>query len=115
MKAPKKLVEKWEKILAKHGLEDLEDSKGRLKSWHSFKFQAQFSPEEFSERTTYFNQCEDLLRSYTFSRPIERKIWEYHTQGLSVREVSKAINGRLDWSSVAKIIKRIKRSNGWKV
>ena len=115
MKVPKKLAAKWEAKLAKEGLGDLEDSKGRLKSWHSFKFQAQFTPDEFAERSTYYYQCEELLRIYTFKRPIERKIWQLHSEGLSVREIAKSINNRLKWSMVARIIKRIKRSNGWKI
>lgn len=115
MKVPKKLAEKWEKRLAKDGLGDIEDSKGRLKSWHSFKFQMQFSPEQFAEHQTYYSQCEDLLRSYAFKRPLDHKIWELHSQGLSVRQISNAIKGKLNWSMVARIIKRIKKDAGWKI
>lgn len=115
MSVPKKLAAKWEKILAKEGMPDLEDSKGRLKSWHSFKFQMQFTPEQFAEHQTYYSQCEDLLHYFTFKRKIDKKIWELHAQGLSVRQISVQLKQKLQWSMVARIIRKIKKDAGWKI
>jgi hypothetical protein len=115
MTIPKKLAQKWEKKLAKEGLSDIEDSKGRLKSWHSFKFQMQFSPEQFNEIQDYYAKCDNLLHYFTFKRPLDKEIWEYHCQGLGVRSIAKKISKKLDWSTVALIIRRIKKEAGWKV
>jgi len=40
----------------------------------------------------YYSMCETFLQKYTFESERSRLIWEYHSNGLSVREIAKVLS-----------------------
>jgi len=89
----KELQERWYKKLEKSGFEDVEDmtlNEPLLKNWDNFRYR-KVTPEEYESRTRYYSNCRDVLNTYPFERAIHRRIWELHTEGLSLRQIEKTI------------------------
>lgn len=104
----KKLKAKWYRKLKKSGFEDIEDidsPKEFLIKWHSKCFQSHNTPEEFKERVKYFEQRTYFATAYTFSSPLEERVWCLHSDGYTYREIAKMTDSNKD--KVNKIIKAL--------
>jgi hypothetical protein len=110
-----KLFAKWNKKLEKYDdcnaevydwADNYENPDPELKSWHSFKFRG-ISPEEFQQRTLYYENARALLETGTFKNKLQKKIWEYYSEGLALREIEKKIKLRYSKDTINKIIKEI--------
>jgi len=76
----------WYKKLKKSGFNDIEETEDRLKSW-SMRFAISPIVETFNERKEYFQLADRFLLEYGFRTNFEKVIWEYHANGLSLREI----------------------------
>lgn len=85
-----KLKKVWYKKLAKSGFEDIETNKEKLKVW-SNRFTQQKSVDSREAKEQYYHMATSFLNSYKFSSQIEKIIWEYHTEGISGRDIAKIL------------------------
>lgn len=80
----------WDERLANAGFEDIEQREdGNLKSWASSHFASPSShnPTAFQAKEEYYRLAGQFLYDYTFASPLERAIWKYHSEGVSVYKI----------------------------
>lgn len=82
----KELQAKWYGKLKKEGFEDAEIDEDNLKLW-STRFFARHSIEQIQAKQAYYQMAENFLNDYKFETKRERIIWEYHSNGISVRDI----------------------------
>ena len=107
--------QEWNKILEESGHKEIEDFKTNgypLKCWHSYKW-VNDSKLKQSITKTYYEIASDILRSFTFKNELQKKIWELHTSGLSVRKIAFILQVKRK-TTVHGIILRIQRESGIK-
>lgn len=109
-KTYKQLQREWDRRLAKEGFVDAEQRDGNLKTWSS-DYYLNYPDETRREAYAgYFRLAGQFLYSYQFETTVDRLVWEYHSQGKSIREIPKLLwkqRIRLKKSSVGVIIKRL--------
>jgi DNA-binding NarL/FixJ family response regulator len=106
----KKLQDKWYKKLEKSRFEDIEQDENLLKKWSS-KLSLSYSHEEIAEKQKYFTMAEEFLNQYKFASKRDRIIWEYHCNGLSIREIAdtlKKVRIKIKKSAVQNVVQRLK-------
>lgn len=84
----KQLQAKWYKKLKDSGFDDVEKNEIYLKK---YSYVADCTPDVWNAKVYYYQIAEHFLNTHTFKSPIERIIWEYHTNGISVRNISKLL------------------------
>lgn len=92
--ADKKALQKiWYQKLKEEGFEDIENNERPgtpLNAWHSLKWR--YIPQERMEETMlYYAQAKELLYTFHFENTAQKRIWELHSEGLSKREIEKAL------------------------
>lgn len=105
----KALQAKWYDKLATKGFEDIEERNSpreMLKCWHNTWFQARGTPDQIAKQAQYYQMATDMLNTYEFATKLDRKIWELHANGNSVREIAKIV--KLAKSPVHLRIQRVK-------
>lgn len=87
------LKNEWYERLKKEGFHDIEDHREHIQSG-STKRRFEERHQEYSElgdcfaaKRRYFELAESFLNSYAFRSPLHQFIWQYHTEGLSLREI----------------------------
>lgn len=108
----KQLQEAWYSKLKESGFKDIEYADGSLKSYVPTSFTAR-DPLMQSVTEEYYRMCYHFLNEYKFESELEKVIWEYHSNGLSARNIYKILTaeGMPKWKSQWKkssIHKRIK-------
>lgn len=89
----KKLAEKWRKKLEASGFEDIEDEQGRLKEYHSVRFRSKGLPQiTVWARQRYFELARQLLHTFPFSNATNRRLWQYHSEGMSTSEIAERLS-----------------------
>jgi IS30 family transposase len=73
----------WYAKLKKEGFKDIEYADGSLKG-HAKK--RSFVQQQATQE--YYYLCYHFLHEYKFDSELERIIWEYHTNGLSARDIA---------------------------
>ncbi len=104
------LFEKWNKKLVKAGHNEIEDFSRpdpSLKSWDNFKFK-KVTPDEYETKTKYYANARNVLNKYEFQTPLHRKIWELHSEGLSLRDIEIEIKMKYKKDTINMIIQKIK-------
>ncbi len=84
-----KLKDAWYKKLAKSGFVDVERDEVYLKrnvSTIDYRRVTWESQADYSHMTTHF------LNDYAFKNNRQRNIWEYHSNGISTRDIAKILN-----------------------
>ncbi len=105
----KDLQAKWYKKLADKGFEDIEDNKyeePKLKAYHYLRFKT-LEPDVHAARAKYYENCRGVLVNHRFKRALDRRIWELHTEGLSLREIETEIKQYYKKDTINAIIRRI--------
>jgi hypothetical protein len=105
----KKLRDKWYAKLEKTGFKDIEDNKydePKLKVYDYLKFKA-IPPDLHEARKKYYSNCRDVLNVHRFESVLHRKIWELHTDGMSLREIERAIKQEYKKDTINAIIRKI--------
>ncbi len=112
----------WYKKLKKEGFDDIESNEDNLKSWSS-RFATKRSVELQQDREAYYTMATTFLNSYAFESPLEKAIWEYHVEAISIKDIAKLLRKakvrkiagkyKVDhnsvWSVVSKLEKAMKR------
>lgn len=106
----KKVKALWYKKLRDSGFEDAESDEFNLKVW-SLKFTTPKTVRDWQAKTEYYYMANHFLNNYKFEAPLDKVIWEYHTNGISVREIAKLLKKvkiKADRNSVWLIVKKLK-------
>lgn len=85
-----KLRAVWYKKLEKEGFQDIETDEHNLKSW-SAKFASRKSQELWQAKEAYYYMATNFLNEYAFDSALEKTIWEYHTEAISIRDIVKLL------------------------
>jgi hypothetical protein len=101
----KTLQVEWYNYLSYEGFEDIESRPYKNSEAYYLKFKKDFSSQDCLEaKTSYFCWAREKLYSGNFKSDRDRMIWEYHTEGLSTRQISPRVGLEQSW-----IVRRIHR------
>jgi hypothetical protein len=98
---------KWYAKLKRDGFDDIESDEDNLKVWSTIFFK-KHSIEQIQAKQAYYQMATNFLNDYKFNNNRERIIWEYHANGISLRDIGKVLKK-------AKIKKATNRTDVWKV
>lgn len=85
-----KLKDFWYQKLKESGFDDIESDEYNLKTWSS-QIAAQDSTYRHAKETYYYLATQ-FLNDYKFKNSYERIVWEYHSNGISIRNIVKLLN-----------------------
>jgi hypothetical protein len=86
----KALQKVWYKKLEDSGFKDIEDINNNIKVWPSI---SQRSQEYIEANTIYYRMANHFLVDYDFGPDIiDKVIWEYHANGISIRDIADALH-----------------------
>lgn len=89
-----KLKAVWYTKLEADGFNDIEQDENNLKEW-STKFTRKKSLDTWQAKESYYSMAENFLNTYAFENELEKVIWEYHANGISIRNIVDIINKML--------------------
>lgn len=95
----------WYDKLKEEGFVDIEYADGSLNIGHPRSTHYE-DPELRQIALDYNIMAIDFLNTYVFANKLEHIVWEYHTEGFSVRDIS---------STLAKINIKINKDKVWKI
>jgi hypothetical protein len=78
----------WYKKLEESGFEDIEQDDDKLKAWSS-RFAHDNVRQLMEDRQPYYRLCDRFLNEFKFDSNFETVIWEYHSNGLSNKQIDK--------------------------
>lgn len=110
------LRDKWYKKLKKQGFEDIEDINGQLKMYSSTllgnRKKVLVQHGGWQAKAEYYNLAGQFLNEYKFNTKLDKIIWEYHANGLGVREIAQILRKvrvlKTSHTTIWNIIKRLK-------
>lgn len=92
------LKKKWDEKLKSSGLENIEQEDGNLKKWSNSFYSEESSEIVRQAKEEYYRLATQVLHSYPFKKTTHQFIWEQHSNGVSVRDIAKALRKRrLPW------------------
>lgn len=104
-------TKEWYRKLKKSGFDDIEQDEFYLKKW-SNRFENLASSNDpdhwYKPKQEYYYYAEHFLNEYEFTSPVQRIIWEYHVNGISMRNTAKLLKKiKIDISheTVRKVLK----------
>jgi hypothetical protein len=88
-----KLKKVWYKKLAKSGFHDIESPNGQIKSGTSnWKFNSAWTTAYSQHaKRDYYYATQQFLNTHAFESELHRVIWEYHSEGASIRKIVKLL------------------------
>lgn len=89
----KKLIADWDKKLKNSGFEDIEQRDENLKRWDSYFFKLKVKGNSVLQESKeiYFRLAGQFLYENAFESVEERRIWEMHCNGVSMRGIVSAL------------------------
>jgi hypothetical protein len=112
----KKLQRDWYKKLKRDGFQDIEQPDGNLKVWSQSLNNDRHLGRHTSRRQAhaeYYYYANQWLNEGKFDLRLDKIIWEYHSNGISMRGISKLLKQTkvciLSRTSVYNIIKDIRQ------
>lgn len=102
------LQDKWYAKLKKSGFEDAEKNEYSLYS-SSDRFLDPRRIQKKAYNEDYYALCQQFLTDYKFDSKIEEVIWEYHTNGLTVREIADTLRKVKNFKAKSKIHRIVQR------
>lgn len=95
-KPDKELLAKWNRKLAASGFEDCERPDGSLKTFTTSAFSKGYytDPNRRNAKIEYYTLAQHFLHTYKFKNNKERVMWELHSEGISIRNISKEMKRR---------------------
>ncbi len=93
------LKSEWYAYLCKTGFVDLEANERNLdsKATANLRHLTQFQEGIFEARRSYYQWAKEKLDYSEFRSEKDKLIWEYHSEGLSTREISPRIGLEQSW------------------
>lgn len=94
----KALFKEWNQILEDGGLEEIENfdlPNPSLKKFHSNKWTLENGrAQDARDIKAYYEMAGDLLESFPFKTETQKRMWEMHCDGMSVRQIAQSLNQR---------------------
>lgn len=94
------LTKKWYEKLRKEGFEDAERNETELYKYSQNAYRT-YSKKDLDQAGTsiaakeeYYTMSEHFLNEHKFKNPMERYIWEQHTQGYGGRKISAKLKAK---------------------
>ncbi len=81
----------WYAKLKQSGFDDIELSDTTLKLG-SEQFRRARSMQGWQAKAAYYQMASNFLNDHRFANRLERIIWQYHSEGISVRDISITLN-----------------------
>lgn len=85
----KALKSKWYGKLKKSGFKDAETDEEHLQDWSRTLFSKR--PEYDQSKEEYYRLAGHFLHEHTFQTETDRKIWDLHQNGVSIRNIVKLL------------------------
>lgn len=105
----RKLQRRWYQKANKPGVyEDIEQPDGNLKEWTSTLAKARYRPIYWEAKEEYYRLAGQFLYEHTFESKLERQIWELHSEGISITNITNILKSKrykISRDKVAKILK----------
>lgn len=111
-KSYEELRDEWYAKLKDGGFQDIEDKQGRILEWSS-RFAAKHDQVDMDAKLAYAQMADRFLDEYKFDTELEKTIWAYHANAISVRDIAVmlqkvGINYHKD--KVHGVVKKLKKS-----
>lgn len=104
----KKLQQTWQRKLERSGFEDVERPNGTLKNYDSYRLrEMNMTGDVLQARQRYYELARHFYNDHTFETSLEKEVWRLHSEGVTYKEIVKAIKRRVSWSSVQRIVVRL--------
>ena len=111
--------DKWYAKLKREGFEDIEvigDPHERLKLWSSTlianRTKVFTQHGGWEAKAEYYRLAAHFLNDYKFKKRVEAVIWDYHANGISIRDIAKTLNKvrskKLNYWDIWAILKRLR-------
>lgn len=111
------LQSQWTDKLEKSGFEDIESDEETLKIYSTVMFsraRSKVNNGGFEAKAQYYQMATSFLEEYKFDSRLDKIIWEYHAEGLSVRDIANTLNKvkrtKTNYTTVWLLIKQLKKS-----
>lgn len=105
-----KLKDDWYKKLKASGFADIEYKDGSIRSCRPRHARAK-DPSLRQATEEYYYMAYHFLNEYTFGSEIDKVIWDYHSNGISARDIAKLLKdtrvGDIKKTTVWGVIKRL--------
>lgn len=91
----KELQAHWYKKLEKSGFVDIEKKETNLRTYRYRNDEGtsnQFTSTWRNSKMEYYSLATQFLNEHEFQTNIEKVIWEYHTNGISVRNITNLLS-----------------------
>lgn len=116
MKKPNRdLKESWYKKLKESGFNDIEQDEFRLKQWDSSAARRSLknrTHDSWQSHQEYYILAYQFLNNARFRSKLDKIIWEYHSNGISMRGIAKLlskVNIKHNKDTVNNIVKRLRK------
>lgn len=94
----KTLQAKWYKKAKESGFEDIEKDEQWLKRHTGFYGKDHLYRTEYARaRRDYYIAAGQFLHSHLFDNEVDRRIWELHANGVSIRDIVKTLKAEKLW------------------
>lgn len=104
------LDKKWKNKLKKSGFNDIEQDEDHLKQWHSRYFMSRFHPNTFKSQQEYYQLAGAFLHEYAFATPLERMVWECHSEGMAIKQIYNHLveqDCKMHLSGIRRVVKNL--------
>lgn len=81
----------WYEKLRQDGFVDIEQDENNLRVWSTEFTKSKFL-NNWREKEEYYYIATTFLNDYSFETELDRVIWEYHTNAISVRNIADTLN-----------------------
>lgn len=101
----------WYAKLKAEGFDDIENDKGHIKKESSY-FTKKDVVGKFEFTQTYFYNATQFLNDHKFENEYEKAVWDYHSNGLSSRQIASTLRKaglKSNYDKVQKIILKLRR------
>lgn len=86
------LKKEWYEKLADSGFKDIEQDEFKFKHVsHASYFGREIVKRNYHAKSEYYSMAGQFLNSYKFESELEKVIWEYHANGISLRNIAKLL------------------------
>ena len=106
-----KLQDVWYEKLKKDGFKDIEQRDGNLKQWESHAFGGRYNHNLFNSKSKYYQLAGQYLHENEFETEKSKKIWELHSEGFSITQISAQLKKKrrksCSRSSVQAVVKKL--------
>ena len=93
----KALQDKWYEKLKRNGFKDIEQGEEYGRMLLPFNSERFATNKEYNrDKEQYYRLAGQFLHSYKFKNHTEMRIWELHSQGVSVRNIAKKMPKMID-------------------